>query len=185
MKHTNAFALAGLLLSSPALASEGGLPQMDVSTYPSQLFWLFVCFVVLYVVMSKVSLPRVGQTLDNRKSQREGNLKQAEQWNDEAEKVKAEYEKSLAKAQRAAATAASTAERAVSTKISEEQAKFAENSRKRLAAAEQSISKAKSDALASLSDIAAEIAADMAQKVANVQVDKAEAKKAVTNVMKG
>ena len=183
MKHTAPYILAGILLASPALADEGGLPQMDASTFPSQLFWLFVCFTILYVVMSKVSLPRVGGTIDARKNLKDGDLKLASDWNEEAEKVRSAYEKSLAKAQRTAAQTAAAAERAMSNKISEEQAKFADDARKRLAAAEKNITQAKADALVSLADIAADIASDMVQKIADVQVNKADAKKAVTAAM--
>jgi len=179
--------LAGLLAAQPALASEsesgGGLPQMDVSTYPSQLFWLFLSFTVLYALMSKIALPRVTDVLEMRESQKNSNLEKAGDLNEEAKKVKAAYEKSLGQAQATAAAAIATAERTIGDKISEEQSRFAESSRKRLSAAEQSINKAKAEALQSLADVAAEIAADMAGKVADVQVNKADAKKAVLSVM--
>ncbi len=185
MKHPAfLFIPAGILLSHPALAEEKGLPQMDTSTFASQLFWLFVCFTALYLLMSRFSLPRVAETLEKRLAQKEDTLKQAGQWNDEAAKTKTEYEKSLVKAQKTAAAAAAAAERSMSGKISEEQARFADNSRKRLAAAEQNIAKAKAEALHSLSDIAADIAAEMVQKIADVQINKADAKKAVTTAMR-
>jgi F-type H+-transporting ATPase subunit b len=185
MKHLNiTYALAGIMLAHPALAEEGkGLPQMDTGTYASQLFWLFLCFTVLYLVMSKVSLPRVSETIEGRKNQKDGDLKQAATWNGEAEKIKTAYEQSLAKAQQTAAMSAASAEREMSGKASEEQAKFAENARKRLTTAEQNIAKAKADALNSLADIAADIAASMVEKVADVQVTKADAKKAVVAAM--
>jgi len=176
--------LAGIMFASPALAAdEGGLPQMDTSTYPSQLFWLFVCFAVLYVVMSKVSLPRVGETLERRRSQKDGDLAQAADLNDSAERVKAEYERSLARAQETAAASASAAERDMSNNIAAEQSKFADSARKRLATAEQNIVKAKMDALNSLADISADIAADIVQKIADVQISKPDAKKAVLAAM--
>jgi F-type H+-transporting ATPase subunit b len=189
MKHPafRSFILAGILPASTALAAEGeakaGLPQMDVSTYPSQLFWLFVCFTVLYVLLSRVSLPRVGETLERRSSQKNGDLKQAADRNDEAERVKTEYERSLTRARSTAAANVSAAERDISNNIADEQSKFADSARKRLASAEQGIAKAKADALNSLADISAEIAAEMVQKVAGVQVNKADAKKAVTSAM--
>lgn len=163
--------------------SEGGFPQLDPTSYPSQIFWLAVSFVVLYALMSKLALPRVTDVLERRRSLREGNLAQAGDWNDEAEKVKSVFEKSLAKAQQAAAATLSTAERDISSKTAQEQSAFSEVSRKRMAAAEQAIAKAKTDALVSLADIAADIAADMVQKVAGIQVTKADAKKAVQSAM--
>jgi F-type H+-transporting ATPase subunit b len=175
------FSLTGILASHPALA--GGLPQLDTSTYASQLFWLFVCFTALYVLMSKIALPRVSEVLETRRLHKGGDLEKAAQLSEEAGKIRTTYEKSLATAQQQAADAMTSAGQAISEKISEEQSRFAENSRKRLVAAEQNIVKAKAEALQSLADISAEIAAEMVHKIADIQVNKADAKKHVMSVM--
>lgn len=159
-----------------------GFPQLNPASYPSQLFWLFVAFVVLYVLMSKLALPRVSAVLEARQGRKTGNLDKAGQMNEEAEKIKAAYEKSLAQAQQSAAEALSSAEKDISEKMAGAQSRFAENARKRLVTAEQNIAKAKTEALHSLMDISAEIAADMVQKIADVQVSKADAKQAVIAV---
>lgn len=163
--------------------SEGGFPQLDASSYPSQIFWLAVSFVVLYGLMSKLALPRVSDALDRRRSLKEGNLTQAADWNDEAERMKTAFERSLVRAQQTAAASLAGAERDISAKAADEQSAFADNARKRLVAAEQNIAKAKTDALQSLSDIAADIAAEMVGKIAGVEVSKADAKKAVQSAM--
>jgi len=175
-------------LAAPAAAmaeDDIGFPQLKTDTYAGQVFWLFVSFIVLYALMSAIALPRVGRVLEARRAKQEGDLDQAAKANDEAEKVKSAYERSLAKAQAAANDARVAAERVVSEKISAAQGRFADDSRKRMAAAEQNIARAKAEALESLSDIAAEAAAGMVEKVAGVEIAKAEAKKAVADVMKG
>lgn len=161
-----------------------GFPQLKAESYPSQVFWLFVSFTILYVLMSKVALPKVGSVIDQRRAQREGNLTRAEQLQDEAAKAKASYETALAKAHESAQEAMISAETEISEKIAAESAKFTEATRKRVVAAEQGIAKAKEEALASLADISAEISAEMVGKVAGVQVSKADAKKVVTDIMK-
>ena len=45
---------------------KGGFPQLDISTYASQVFWLFISFVLIYALMSKVALPKVGAVIDTR-----------------------------------------------------------------------------------------------------------------------
>lgn len=177
-------------MAVPEKAHEGkeaeenvGFPQLNAKTYPSQLFWLFVSFALMYVLMSKLALPRVGEVLDARASHKEGDLKRAAQLQEEATKVKAAYEAAIAKAQAEAQEAQSAAELEISEKIAAENAKFTEAARKRVAAAEQNIARAKDDAVASLADISAEVAAEMVNKIAGVQINKAEAKKAVTAVM--
>jgi F-type H+-transporting ATPase subunit b len=160
-----------------------GFPQLNAKTYPSQLFWLFVTFALLYVLMSKLALPHVGAVLEARASHKEGDLKRAAQLQEEATKVKAAYEAAIAKAQAEAQEAQAAAEQEVSEKIAAENAKFTEAARKRVATAEQNIARAKDDAVASLADIASDVAAEMVNKIAGVQIGKAEAKKAVTAVM--
>lgn len=164
--------------------SSGGFPQLDPSSYPSQVFWLGVSFALLYALMSRLALPRVGGVIERRRALRADNLAAAESTNTEAEKIKSAFEKSLGDAQRKASEALTAAERAVSAKVSDEQSAFADSARKRLAAAEQTIARAKTDALASLSDIAADIAADMAKKAGGIDVSKADAQKAVAAALK-
>ena len=171
--------------SAPTTEAEEnvGFPQLNAKTYPSQVFWLFISFALLYTLMSKIALPRVGEVLDARRAHKENDLKRAEQLQEEATKVKAAYEAAIAKAQSEAQDAQHAAEQEISEKIAAENAKFGEAARKRVATAEQNIARAKEDALASLADISADVAAEMVNKVAGVQVGKAEAKKAVTTVM--
>jgi F-type H+-transporting ATPase subunit b len=169
----------------PAAAPEKklGFPQLDASTYASQVFWLLVSFVLLYTLMSKIALPRVGSVIDMRQQQRDGNLSRAEDMSAEAEKMKIAYEASLTAAREQASDVLTQASEEISDKNSAETGRFGEHARNRVAAAEQAIARAKKEALASLADISAEIAADMVQKIAAVTVAKPDAKKVVTSVM--
>ncbi len=181
------FAASVLLPAAQAFAADGGaggLPQMDVRTFPSQLFWLAVSFALIYIVMAKISLPRVRETLDNRNARKDSHLDQAGQLSEEAEKVKKAYEKSLAEAQKKAADAMAAAARDASAKAAEEQSAFAEKARKRLAETDRNIAAAKTEALGSMTEIATGIASDIAQKVANMSVAEADAKRAVEAALK-
>lgn len=175
---------AGSVPPAEGKAGDVGFPQLNAKTYPSQLFWLFVAFVALYTLMSKLALPKVGGVLEQRRELREGNLKRAEQLQDEASKAKSAYEAALAKAQESAQEAMLAVEGEIAEKLAAENARFTEQARKRIATAEQNIAKAKNDALASLADISADISVEIVNKVAQVQVNKADAKKVVTDVMK-
>lgn len=164
--------------------SESGFPQLNTASYPSQLFWLGVAFVVLYFLMSKIALPRVTKVLDARQSYKDTHLNDAGKMNEESEKIKSTYEKSLGQAQQSASETLLSRHQEISEKVSSAQGRFAENARNRLLAAEQAIARAKAEAMQSIADVSADIAMEMVQKIAGIQVDKAEAKKAVTSVMK-
>ena len=62
------------------------MPQLDFSTFPSQIFWLAVIFVLLYLLMARVALPRVSAMIDARKARIEGDLERAAQMKTEATK---------------------------------------------------------------------------------------------------
>ena len=54
------------------------MPQLDISTWPPQLFWLAVTFIALYFVISRVAIPRTGGVIALRKSTIDGDLASAQ-----------------------------------------------------------------------------------------------------------
>src|ERR1700674_5909168 len=85
----------------------GVFPPFDKETFFSQLFWLAICFVALYVMASKLILPRVGSIIAERRDRIAGDLAEAGRMKDEADAAVAAYEKALADARaRAQAIAA-------------------------------------------------------------------------------
>src|SRR5260370_41662908 len=81
------------------------MPQLDISTFPPQLFWLAVWFLVLYLLMAKIGLPRIAAALEARRQRREDDLARAAQMQAEAEAANAAFQQTLAQA-RAQAEAA-------------------------------------------------------------------------------
>lgn len=178
-----------LLHALPALAEEahgggGGLPQFNTATYPSQIFWLFVSFVVLFVLMSRMVLPPISRTLEARYEKRVGDLEQAEKLRTETAEIRQTYEQALQKAQEDAQSLIHTAEAEIKETAARRHASFSENARKRTVDAEEKIAKVRKEALTSAAEIAAEIAADALSKVAGLKVSKADAKKLVETSMK-
>lgn len=169
---------------SPAEKKKAGLPQFDVSTFPSQIFWLTVSFVLLYLLMSRMSLPRISEVMEMRQTQKDNNLNRAEQMHEESEKIELAYQQTLQKARDDAQGRLNRAESTAAARLAEENARFLDHARTRITNAEQNIAKAKGEALQSLADISAEIAADITHKIAATTINKADAKKVVTEIMK-
>ena len=69
-----------------------GLPQMDISTFPSQLFWLIVTFTALYLFMWKFVIPRLSTTIEERKDKISNDINDAENLNSEASKILENYD---------------------------------------------------------------------------------------------
>ncbi len=163
--------------------SKGGFPQLDVTTYSSQVFWLAIMFALLYVLMSRLALPRVTEVLDMRQTQINSNLDRAAQLNSEADSARQAFETILSDAQENARGAITAVEQKAAERQAADAARFAEHARGRVAAAEAGIAKAKTEALSSLADIAAEVAADMANKVGKLHISKADALPAVKSLI--
>ena len=84
-------------------AGEPGLPQLDIATWPSQLFWLVVLFGAGYLIMAKVVTPRIGAVLEERRITLDGDLEKARRASSDAAKIRADYESDLEKARSEAA----------------------------------------------------------------------------------
>lgn len=79
-------------------AEAAGLPQLDIATFGNQIFWLVVTLVVLYLVLSRVALPRIAAVLSDRQGAVTGDLMAAEEFKLKAKEAEAAYDKALADA---------------------------------------------------------------------------------------
>jgi F-type H+-transporting ATPase subunit b len=156
-----------------------GLPQLDVTTFPSQLFWLLVTFVFLYVIFSKKNLPEISSVLENRKNHIQNDLETAGKTRLEAEQVQNSYEESLNKAREDATNEMSSVNDEISAEAEKASNEFREHSEKEIAKAEKNLSKAKKEVLDSMDTIAAEIASEAAQKIVGISTDVDQAKSVV------
>ena len=134
------------------------MPQLDPSTYPTQLFWLAVIFILLYVVMSRIALPRVREAVETRAAKIDGDLGAAAEARSRSEALLAEYEKALASAR----ADAQTTIRGMMDQMSKEQAArehaLVEQLNVEARSAVARIAAAKTAALANVRQIAVEAA---------------------------
>jgi len=160
------------------------MPQLHVADFAPQLVWLAITFVVLYVLMSRVALPRIGRALDARAARIAADLERATKLKDEATVVLAAYEKALADAR----AQAQAAVKAVTERVQKEAEAREGELAKRLAAdteaAERRIRAARESAMASLTQMAAEITRAAAEKLIGQPVNDAAASAAVAAVAK-
>jgi F-type H+-transporting ATPase subunit b len=160
------------------------MPQLDIATFPPQLVWLAISFIVLYVIMARVGLPQVGGIITARRTRIDGDLERASQMKAEAEAVIAAYERALAEArQQAQQTMKETTDR-LNAEAAERQRKVAEKLAAETAAAERRIAEAKRAALGNVREIAIEVARSAAAKLTEEQIDAARAGAAVEAAMR-
>lgn len=170
------------LITQGALAagdSSGGLPQLDITTWPSQLFWLVVTFLIGYFLISLLVAPSISSVLENRSNKISDDLETAKRAQDNAKDVYNSYEETLREARSLAAIATAKA-------LEEAKAKTASRNtaiNKKLAAsakkAETRLSEVREEALSSLEDLATETSQKIIAELTPIKVTKAVVKRHV------
>ncbi|MDA0844416.1 MAG: F0F1 ATP synthase subunit B' [Proteobacteria bacterium] len=169
--------IAGLAMPMSAQAAGAGLPQLDISTWPSQLFWLVVLFTAGYTLMAKFVTPRIGSVLEERRAKLDEDLGKARSASEDAARIRAEYEADLDAARTAAAETAKQAAAEAAKQAEASDAKIAKKLAEKVAKAEAKLATARSEAMANLNNVAAEAAMAAVAQLANIQTTAAQAGK--------
>ena len=85
------------LIKEVFAAESGGMPQLDPEFWVSQIFWLTLSFGILYIVLSKIILPKISSNLELRKSQIQENIDAAEKQRESSEIKLKEYDEIILK----------------------------------------------------------------------------------------
>lgn len=169
---------------TPAGEHGKGFPPFDSTTFASQLLWLTLTFVALYLLMARVAVPRVNSILEARRTQISDDLANAERLEGESEAALADYEKSLAEA-RSRAQAIANAAREKEAAAAEENRKVLEAElNAKLARAEQEITATKTAAMGNVRSIATETATAIVQQLIGTAPTTQEVERAITDVLK-
>jgi F-type H+-transporting ATPase subunit b len=152
------------------------MPQLEFSTYAPQLIWLAITFVILYLLMAKLALPRIAATLGNRQNKLESDLARAERVKAEAESVLAAYEKAMTDARTKAQAVTGQATADMAAEFAKKEAGFVAELNARTAEAEKRITAARDQALSDTRSVAAELTQSILRKVAGVELSPSAAK---------
>lgn len=160
-------------------AGQSKLPQLDVTTYAGQLFWLAVTFLFLYFILSRVAVPRIATVIEERRDRIADDLDKAAELKQQADEAGKAYDKAVADARARARGLAEEARARVKAETDKLRAEAEATLQDRLNAAEAEISARKDAALASVKGIAADAAQDIVQHLIGVSVPRAKADAAV------
>jgi F-type H+-transporting ATPase subunit b len=160
---------------------KGAFPPFQSQTFASQLVWLAIAFVLLYVLMSKWALPRVGAIIENRQKRIDDDIADAGKLKTQSDEAVAAYEKALADARARA--------QAIANETRDTQAVAAEARRKtlegklnaKLAEAEKTIAATKTAAMANVRSIAE----DATRAIVERLIGEAPSEKAVADAVAG
>jgi len=176
--------MAETTASTEAPGGHGGFPPFQRENFPSQLIWLAVTFVLLYVLMSRLALPRIAGILADRDKRIADDIAAANRFKEQSDTAHAAYEKALADARaRAQAIANETREREAAA-AEETNKRLEAQLHERLAAAEKSIAATRTAAMGNVGTIAGDTASAIVQRLIGTAPAANDVAAAVNETMK-
>jgi F-type H+-transporting ATPase subunit b len=159
------------------------MPQLDVSTFAPQLVWLAISFIALYLLMSRLGLPRVDAIIEARRKRLDDDLARAAAMKAEADAVIAAYQRTLAEARAQAQAAIKERTDRFAAEAAERQRQLAEALTEQTRAAEQEIVAAKERAFTEIRNVAVDVAGSVTEKLTGSAADEAKLAPAVDRAM--
>ena len=169
--------------------AEGGhkaaFPPFEKDTFASQLVWLLVAFVALYLIVSRIALPRVGSLLDARQKAIEGDLAEAQKLKDASDGALKAYESELASARSRAQAIGNETREKLNAAAEAERKTLEDRLSHKLAEAEKTIASTREAAMSNVRGIAADAAAAIVQRLTGLVPDGKSVNSAVDASLKG
>lgn len=163
-------------------AAEAAFPPFDPTYFASQLFWFAISFVLLYVLLSRFVLPRIGGAIEERRDRIADNLDAAADLKAQADETEQAYQKALSDARARAQAVAADAKAEADKEIAEATREADAELDARLAEGEARIRDMREKALGEVRSIAAGAAASVAERLAGLEISESDAAKAVDGV---
>jgi len=163
---------------------KGGMPQLATETFAGQLFWLAITFGLLYVLMSRVALPRITSIIADRRAKIESDLRDAAAAQKAAEDAAKAFEAGLAQAKAKAQGIAQSARDAAAKQADARRHSVEADLAAKLATAEAAIVEMKGKAMANVAAIAEDAAAAIVERLSGSAPKAADVAKAIAAVAK-
>lgn len=160
----------------------GGLPQFDPTWFPTQIFWLAITFIIMYVFFSGRILPDISGILENRRVHVESDLETADRLRKESDSVQAAYEGNLDHARNESKRLVNDVHTSMKTKAETQINNLRDKAEHEMQALEVRIQAAKDQAMEQMTTIAAEVASEAAAKIIGTPADLAQAKTVVQSI---
>ena len=163
-----------------------GMPQLDFATFPNQIFWLVVALVAIFLILSRIALPRIAAVLAERQGSLTNDLAAAEEFKQRAVEAEAAYNKALADARAEAQKIAEDTRASIQADLNDAIARADAEIATKATESAARMAEIKANAIRSIEEVASEIAGDIVGAVAPGQtVDQAVITAAIAARVKG
>ena len=163
-------------------SESGGMPQLNPEFWFSQIFWLIITFGILFIILSKLILPKISETLEVRKSQISENIEAAEKEREESENKIKEYEKIILDSKTEAKNYFNKAREKILKDIDKKKEILESEINEEINKAEIEISELVSNSPEKINKIAAETSSDLIKQLIGVEVNNSSIVAIVENI---
>lgn len=167
-----------------AEAEAAGMPQLDFSTFPNQIFWLIVAMVAIYFILSRIALPRIADVLAERRGTISNDIAAAEELKAQAVQAEADYNQALADARAESARIVAEAKAEIQAELDAATAKADAEIAAKAAESEKAIAEIRAGAVEAVEAVAKDTAGALVGSL-GMNVDQAAIDAAVSTRMKG
>ena len=165
------FSLSFVLVNNAQSAESGGMPQLNPEFWVSQIVWLVLTFGILYIVLSKLILPKISDNLESRKSQILENIETAETQREESEKKLREFEKIILDSKLEAKNHFNEIRQRTLEDINNKRSELEKEIDKEIDAAEEEINNLKINSNEKIKNIAVETSAELIKQLIGEEVN--------------
>jgi len=166
------------------LAAEAGMPQLDPTYWASQAFWLILIFTLLYLTLSKIFIPKIKESIDDRENKIKDDLDEAQKLKLIAEEKLKEYETTIENAKKEVLKVIFDSKKQLSSEIQSKKKGIEKEIEKELKNAEKEIEILKRDSLTNISIISEEMASKVVEQVSGEPLNQSSVKAAVIETTK-
>ena len=160
-----------LFIGKVFTAESGGMPQLNPEFWISQIFWLTITFGILYVVLSKLILPKISANLELRKSQISDNIEAADKQREESESKLKEYDEIISRSKTESKNIFNQARDKALKDIDAKKGVLNKQIDEEIKKAEEEINKLRLEAPAKINKIAIDTSSELIQKLIGTEVN--------------
>ena len=173
--------VVGIFITSQIslLAAGAGMPQLDPTYWASQAFWLIIIFSLLYLTLSKMFIPKIKESIDDRENKIKDDLDEAQKLKLVAEEKLKEYELTIEDTKKEVQKIILESKNKLSTEIQNKKKIFEKEIEIEIKKTEQEIENLKKESLASITVISEEITSKIIEKVSGEPLNQSSIKAAV------
>ena len=180
------FLIVGIFITSQInlLGAEAGMPQLDPTFWASQIFWLILIFSSLYLILSRMLIPKIKESIDDRENKIKDDLDEAQKLKLIAEEKFKEYEITIENAKKEVQKIIFESKNKLNLEIQKKKKKFEKEIELEVKSAEKEIENLKKESLTNISTIAEEISSKLIEMVSGDPLNQSSIKAAVSESTK-